>query len=113
MLVFGGENRDTGDVSFNDLWSYEATSNSWVQLSPSGAPPPSRLSHTAVWDAESRRMVVYGGERDESLYGDVWSYEGTSNSWMPHTPSGTPPAPRSRHTAVWDAAGAACWSSAD
>jgi N-acetylneuraminic acid mutarotase len=104
MLVFGGE---TGfGSSRNDLWSYQAASNSWVQLTPTGALPPARSGHTAVWDAVGNRMLVFGGFDSSSVVlNDLWSYQATTNSWVQLTPNGSLPMPRSRHTAVWAGAG--------
>lgn len=117
MLVFGGSG-PSGSGLLNDLWSYQAASNSWTQLTPSGTPPPARFGHTAVWDAAGNRMLVFGGccffenEFDPgSYFNDLWSYDASSNSWVQLTQSGSPPPARYEHTAVWDTAGVACCSS--
>ena len=41
-----------------------AAAQSWVQLSPTGGPPANRGGHTAVLDAASNRMTVFGGDSD-------------------------------------------------
>jgi N-acetylneuraminic acid mutarotase len=102
LLVFGGYDGS----SRNDLWSYQAESNGWVQLTPSGTPPPARGGHAAVWDAAQRRLLVFGGfvSGDDNFLDDLWSYQAESNTWVQLTPSGTPPPARFWHAAVWDTA---------
>src|SRR3989344_4258636 len=79
MLVFGGYgNNGFMDVK-NDLWSYNPATNGWTQLSPAGGPPPERYLQTAVWDANSFQMLIFGGygPRTGSNYlGDLWALEG-------------------------------------
>ena len=81
----------------------------WLQVSPSGSLPPPRLSHTAVFSSKSNRMTIFGGRDgnvDGVLYNDVWTLTnadglGGTPSWSQVTPLGTPPVPRSSHTAVF------------
>ena len=102
MLVFGG--RSSG-VPQNDVWSLSlAGTPSWTSLSPTGAAPPTRWDHTAIFDVPRNRMVVYGGASEVTgLVGDVWalSLSGTP-SWTQLSPSGGPPPPRWQHSAVFD-----------
>jgi N-acetylneuraminic acid mutarotase len=117
LLIFGGYLGSTNSLGenveefFNDLWSYEAISNSWVQLTPTGTPPSVRTGHTAIWDEGGSRMLVFGGYHSYTFFGDyyedffndLWGYQALSNSWLPLAPSGTLPSARAYHTAVWDA----------
>jgi prepilin-type N-terminal cleavage/methylation domain-containing protein len=104
MYVFGGSKGASG--SLNDLWSYSATTNAWVQLTPTGTAPDIRYSHSAVWDAGRNKMYVFGGFKETIVtsLNDLWSYDASANSWTKLTPTGTPPDGRYAHTAVWDAA---------
>jgi hypothetical protein len=67
MTIFGGSN---GSALLNDVWVLTGANGisgtpAWVQLSPSGAiPPEPRASHTAVYDAATNVMIVFGGEID-------------------------------------------------
>ena len=65
LLVFGGFNVRSYPNLFNDLWSYQARTNSWTQLSPSGTPPRARLGHAAVWDTAGNRLLVFGGQSQD------------------------------------------------
>jgi hypothetical protein len=78
-------------------------------VSSSGAPPPTRMRHTATLislpfvTAEPKGMVIFGGQ-SSSLVGinDVHAFEFTSASsgrWYSLTPSGAAPAVRLGHSA--------------
>jgi len=84
MLVFGGDDNNY----LNDLWSYQATSNAWVQLDPSGGPPHWRIGQSAAWDAADSRMLVFGG----SSLNDLWSYQAGALSAGTPTPGPSPTA---------------------
>jgi hypothetical protein len=72
MIVFGGANGS--GVPNNDTWvltnanGTEATTPTWIKLSPSGTLPPTKSHHTAQYDSALNKMIVYGGEYDE----DTW-----------------------------------------
>lgn len=107
MLVFGGYN---GLGYENDTWelSWNGSNWTWIQLSPTGSLPSGRMGHTAVWDATSQRMLVFGGGFIASnLKNDTWSlnWNGTDWSWAQLSAAGTPPTARGDHAAVWDTAG--------
>lgn len=112
MIVFAG---NQGNVRLADLWvlsnanGLEATTPTWTQLAPTGA-PLQRLEHSAVYDAASNRMVVFGGFDDAGLHDDVWvlsnanGVEATTPTWTQLFPTGGPPSPRFKHSAVYDPA---------
>ncbi len=99
MLVFGG--RDPGNR--NDLWALSlAGPPAWTLVNAAGAPPSPRYQHTAIYDADRRRMVVFGG----TPLGDSWALDladplGTV-SWELLQVVGTPPGGRLNHTAIYD-----------
>jgi N-acetylneuraminic acid mutarotase len=98
LLVFGGFGRSLLD----ELWAYRPARDRWLRLRPSGESPPARHSHTAVWDAASAQMLVFGGKGDDGDLDDLWAYRPASNCWLPLSPS-DPPRGRHYHSAVWDA----------
>jgi hypothetical protein len=118
MTVFGGQDWGTGVTVTNAvLLNTPANGNgSWTTLIPAGAAgaPVARAAHTAVYDPASNRMIVFGGEtcppNDCTAVGnlnDVWvltnaNGQGGAAAWTQLNPSGTPPAPRCEHTAVYD-----------
>ncbi|MCC6653505.1 MAG: hypothetical protein IT348_20305 [Candidatus Eisenbacteria bacterium] len=72
-------------------------------LSPTGAPPSIREYHTAITDPVAQRMIVFGGQNGTTRYSDLWqlTLSGTM-TWTALAPTGTPPAARSAHSAVYD-----------
>jgi hypothetical protein len=106
MIVFGGAN-SSGSV-LNDAWALSlGESPQWVQLAPSGTPPPARSGHTAIYDPLRDRMIVFGGAKSGgSVLNDAWALSlGESPQWVQLTPSGTPPSARHSHTAIYDRIG--------
>eukprot|EP00435_Cladocopium_sp_Y103_P015352 s791_g3.t1 len=53
MYIFGGYDGTPGTRLVNDLHFYSRVHNAWEKVSPSGAVPPLRSDHTAVWSEET------------------------------------------------------------
>ncbi|MDP3722303.1 MAG: kelch repeat-containing protein, partial [Candidatus Omnitrophota bacterium] len=103
MYVFGGWN---GTTRFNDLWVYDATANTWTQLTPTG-PPSGRSDHTAVYDATAKKMYLFGGTTNGGSSGslsDLWIYDVAAITWTQLSPTGGPPGARGQHSAAFDSA---------
>src|SRR5437879_4309407 len=74
--------------------------------------PGPRFLHSAVFDPATDQMIVFGGTDLGTInYNDLWVNPNVMSSscnptcdltWTFDTPTGTPPAPRSGHTAVYD-----------
>lgn len=114
MIVFGGalaQLNDTG-LDLGDLWWLNNTGGvglSWSRVPISGAHPSPRSGQSAIYDPGSNRMVIFGGGLGlaSPCTSQVWALEnangvGGSPAWTQFSPSGGPPAPRLRHTAVYD-----------
>ena len=110
MITFGG--LDCFSTFFNDVWVLSNANGlggtpTWTQLSPTGTPPAARDTATAVYDATNNLMIVFGGDGNGTIFGDVWVLSNANGSggtptWSQLSPSGTGPAPRANHTAVYD-----------
>lgn len=102
VVVFGGTN---GLGLLDDVWELTLSGTpAWSELSPSGSLPPPLAYHTAIYDAPRDRMVVFGGydgAGEDQNQVRILTFAGTP-TWSLMTPSGTPPVPRSYHTAVYD-----------
>jgi hypothetical protein len=79
MIVFGGLVEGVGWT--NDVWVLENANGlggtpHWTQLAPTGTPPSVRDKHTAVYNSDTNRMIVFGGVTYEAgswqLLNDVW-----------------------------------------
>ena len=81
----------------------------WTALLTSCTPspcvaPPARDSHTAVYDATSDKMIVFGGRGASGPLNDLWILQNasftTSAAWSNPAPTNAPPG-RLGHTAVY------------
>jgi hypothetical protein len=100
MLVYGG----AAPGALGDVWALSlGASPAWTQLAPTGSPPPSRSGHSAIYDPVRDRMVVFGGQSGLTYRNDAWALAlaGTP-AWSNVAPSGGPPDPRARHSAIYD-----------
>jgi hypothetical protein len=114
MIVFGG--RLSNNNNSNDVWVLTKANGAggtgqWINLIADGAPgsPPSRSGHSAVYDATSNRMTIFGGCNGFCLptLNDVWVLTnanglGGTAAWIQLSTAGVPPSGRTRHTAVYD-----------
>jgi len=104
MIVYGGVAQ--GGASLGDVWSLSlgAGKEAWTQLSPGGTAPAPRNSHTAVFDAPNQRMIAYGGIKGSGPTGEVLALGLAPGfeRWDLLNPTGTPPAARESHLAVFD-----------
>jgi hypothetical protein len=79
----------------------QTANGTWSQLSPSG--PPDRWGHVMIYDARRDRLLIHGGWNGGAFYDDVWEYPLASNGpWHQLTPTGTAPAGRAFHSAIYD-----------
>jgi hypothetical protein len=108
VLIFGGLNslQVSTSVLNNDSWSLDLTTLSpWMSLSIPG-PPSFRQGHSAVYDAVNRKMVIFGGDTTTAPTpnGEMWALSLEPNlSWDFVIPaSGSSPAPRFGHSAIYD-----------
>jgi hypothetical protein len=117
MIVFGGYTFDPDSPSaahFNDVWyltsAFSTDPNlTWQKATTAGTPPNPRGGHTAVLDSVNNRMIVFGGAEGfaNPVDNDVWLLEnangvGGTPTWVKLSPSGTPPAARFNHSAVYN-----------
>ena len=112
MVVFGGFK--LGELSLMD--DVEVLSDAdgigddprWITLLEPGTPggPSPRGNHSAIYDAASDRMVVFGGTTGvQTFAGDVWaladaSGEAAPSAWTQLRPREDGPGPRFAHSAV-------------
>lgn len=119
VILFGGAETD-GDTTtlLNDVWLLTNANGlggdpAWANITPvSGSIPNPRMMHSAVYDSNNNRMMVFGGEANSGPLSDVWvlthangldeNGQETSPSWQPLTVSGNLPDARKGHTAVFN-----------
>lgn len=110
MILFGGAAPLLSYQGLNDVWILtnadgKTGTPTWQQLTVSGPAPLPRSDHSAAYDPNTNRLIVYGG--DESLngsggcpcniYNDTWvltNANGTGSqppAWSQLNPTGTIP----------------------
>jgi hypothetical protein len=103
MVVFGGT---VARVSSNDVWALSLSGTpAWSPISTAGTPPPDRVNSAAIYDPIQDRMVIFGGYSTSAggYVNDSWGLTlAGSPTWIELTPTGTLPAPRSYHTAIYE-----------
>ena len=70
MYIFGGK---PGAGYLNDVWALNLATNSWASVTTTGGPPTARVGHTAIYDAATNTMYVFGGLDGSQLTNDVWA----------------------------------------
>jgi len=77
MVVFGGS--DSKSI-FNDTWLFDPASSSWKNASPAKS-PTSRERAAMAYDAESDRVVLFGGWTGKGYSNETWTYDLGNNTW--------------------------------
>jgi hypothetical protein len=73
----------------------------WSRLSPGTSPAP-RAAHDMAYDAQSDRIILFGGLDGVRVFGDTWAYDYGNDTWTPMNPAAAPSA-RSSHAMAYDA----------
>src|SRR5450755_1152001 len=114
MIVFGGNLTELNGsgINLNDVWWLNNTGGSglsWTKAPIAGTRPAKRSGQSAIYDPGSNHMIIFGGGLGlaSPCVSDVWALVnangvGGTPAWAQLSPSGGPPAPRLRHTAVYD-----------
>jgi len=114
MIVFAGCSF-TGELCskyLNDVWVLTNANGmggtpTWLQLSPTGAPPAPRWAHAAAYDAVNNRMIVFGGDNQSVIFSDTWVLSNANGlggpaTWTHLLPAGGPPEGQDSATVVYD-----------
>jgi len=100
-LIFGGKTEGNTVEFYNDLWSFDFSTNTWTQLIPNGAPRSPRRRFWSSLVAYEQEVVLFGGYGIDPLYpgygpmNDLWIYN-TSNGWFEIFKNNTPGSPPAR-----------------
>jgi hypothetical protein len=89
VVIFGGIG---AGAHLNDSWAFDLATSSWTRLETRGTPPPARLGHDAVYDAQGHRMIVWAGQDESRFFNDVWALDLASLTWRELQPPTRPQA---------------------
>lgn len=93
--LFGGRNT----AALRDLWLLVEIypNRSWTLVSSDGPP---RAGHTTVFDADRRRLLVFGGAgASGALSDELWAFSIDERCWSELLPPGARPSARAQHAA--------------
>jgi len=112
MIIYGGN--DCFSTEYGDVWTLTNANGAsgtpvWTQLFPTGTGPAGREDTSAVYDAASNRMILYGGALTSGSDPSVWvltnaNGSGGAPAWSQLPISGTLPTARCCNSIVYDAA---------
>jgi N-acetylneuraminic acid mutarotase len=76
----------------SDTWAYDYNTDTWTNMEPAETPIELRLGPNMVYDAESDRMIMFGGLDPENweFHNDTWAYDLDSNTWTKMDPEVSP-----------------------
>ncbi len=86
LILFGGTN---SGGSLGDTWSFDLTSVTWTELTPSSS-PSSRYAAAMDYNASSGQLILFGGSNGSSYFNDTWGFNPSNNTWMNLTPAHAP-----------------------
>ncbi len=98
-FMFGGV---TNSGASNDTWAYDPSTNTWTNLSPTGAVPSARAWHKMVYDSDTGKLIMFGGLGNSADFNDTWAYDPSTNTWTNLSPTGAVPSARDSQAMVYD-----------
>jgi len=91
VVLFGGETAPLSNVLNNETWAYDLDSNTWDNRNP--LPRPSaRFAHAMAYDADSDRVILFGGWTGTGQSTETWAYDQNTDTWTNVAPATSPPA---------------------
>lgn len=74
-----------------DTWTFNVTSNTWTELSPTGV--PDRLKWPSMtYDSVNQKVILFGGQIGDNAVDHTWIYDGQLNTWLRRYPDISPSA---------------------
>lgn len=111
LIAFGFDEESGQIVSFNNMprstWSYDLATGSWKERQPAQQPMEDpllgrRFGPSMAYDAESDRLILFGGGAPEKLFSDTWAYDFNGDQWEKMQPE-ISPSPRAMYHMAYDA----------
>ncbi|MHA1673291.1 MAG: Kelch repeat-containing protein [Promethearchaeota archaeon] len=99
VIFFGGIG-DGGNTYYNETWAYDLGTNLWTNMEPI-LKPSGRSGPSMVYDSDSQKVILFGGNGDDGLDNETWTYDLGTNLWTNMNPTLKPSA-RYGHSMVYD-----------
>ncbi|MFH1180590.1 MAG: kelch repeat-containing protein [Candidatus Bathyarchaeota archaeon] len=101
ILLYGGASEGTtGYTRYNDLWSYDYSSNSWTEIE-TPLKPSGRFNTPAAFDLDTNQLIIIGGASMDSSP-QMWAFNVVDDIWRKLTPSSMPSPDRWNTPLVYD-----------
>ena len=106
VWIFGGDSSPSGTTyaPLSDTWSYDPGGGGWTQAT-TATTPEARLLVGSTFDADRRRLLVYGGVASffATSFADLWALDVTVPEWTRlHDGTGTAPDGRFFPSIAWE-----------
>lgn len=102
VLLFGGAVWENRYTFFDNLWSYDLSTNVWTEVE-CGPGPSGRFNHMMVYVQGRHQLFLFGGYSASDRMGDTWVYDIEANEWTQLHPQDSP-SPRSDAAIAYDEA---------
>lgn len=89
LIVFGGLDLATFTEN-NETWAYDVDAGTWERMNPAQSPTPRNYAAMG-YDADSDRVILFGGAPSSGVLGDTWAYDYDSDAWTEMSPTTSPP----------------------
>jgi len=108
LWVFGGCRKTGYEVSLNDIYCFDIETSTWSSPETTGRRPSPRHGHSCVAIGEGK-LAFFGGANEDEIINDVITiqrfndlhiFDTTTLAWTSVSASGSPPFPRSFHSAA-------------
>ncbi len=98
--ILAATNGNTGQF---ETWQYNAATNQWTNRNAIGQVPPATSGHSLTYDRAAQKVILFGGGQNLTLYGDVYEYTYSTNTWVDARPweMNRTPNKRTDHTFVF------------
>ncbi len=90
VVLFGGHlpSGQFGEsVHSDETWAYDFNTNTWTNMEPP-TQPLKLAAHNLAYDAESDKVVLFGGDTNAVLSDETWTYDLNANTWTDLSPVG-------------------------
>ncbi len=87
VVLFSGHLARNAPLFSDETWAYDFNTNTWTNIEPP-TQPLKRAAHKLAYDAESDRVVLFGGDVSpgDVLSDETWAYDLNANTWTDLSP---------------------------
>jgi N-acetylneuraminic acid mutarotase len=79
-LLFGGALWENRYTFYDDLWSYDYSTDTWTEIDD-GSGPQGRFNHMMIYLPVHHQLFLFGGFSSNDRISDTWIYDIADNRW--------------------------------